>query len=564
VGHVIKIKDVQMNDLPAVLNDDPWATAHESKRRVASMREALILPLVNLVNDGASINHVAKMMVAQIEAEHVDQRTRLLLAQVGRDAASVATIKRWVSAYIKQGKVGLLPGHTGRVRKDYGWEARAIELYNLPGKPGFADVYHRLVGEGHSDLTESRVARYLKSMPATLGKHSPARVGAHLHKLTRRHYQRRTVEELLVGEVYSGDGHTADVYVAHPNTGKPYRPELTVWIDIKSRYIVGWWLSESESGNSTLFALSAAMRQHNHVPAWVYIDRGAGYKAKMLSDESTGFYKRFDIETIGALPGNPHGKGWIERWFVTVRNRCDKFFAAGQVYCGDDMAPEINRRLSADLASGKRTLPPLQAYIAHFAAFVDQYHATPMDALGGRTPGEVWAELQPVPVSVDMDAIVRPIEVRTVRRQAVTLHKRTYWAEALIHYDMAEVHVEYDLHNDQVVWVRNTKGQLITEATLVDTIGVLPTSRLEEQRDKRLQGQLKRLERHVDEAKRRRQDPITASEQLDAIEAYQPEALPATDHETSGDVIDLEPIDNKPSQDDDDTWDLDITTWKDE
>ncbi|MFI5447732.1 hypothetical protein [Polaromonas sp. UC242_47] len=100
---------------------------------------------------------------------------------------------------------------------------------------------------------------------------------------------------------------------------------------------------------STLFALSQALRMHDHVPAWVYVDRGAGYRSKMLSDEVTGFYSRFDIGMISALPGNPHGKGWIERWFRTCRDKHDKFFAGGQVYCGDDMAPETNRRLSADL-----------------------------------------------------------------------------------------------------------------------------------------------------------------------------------------------------------------------
>ena len=558
MSNVVKINQVRnMSDLPAVLNDDPWETAPEGKRRVAMMREALILPLVNLVNEGASINHVAKMMVAQIHAEHIDQRTRQLMAQVGREAASVATLKRWVSAYIKDGQVGLLPGHTGRVRKDYGWEARAVELYNLPGKPGFADVYHRLSQEGFEGLTESRVARYLKSLPALVGKYSPARVGPHLHKLTRRHFTRRSVDELQVGEVLSGDGHTADVYVGHPNTGKPFRPELTVWIDIKSSYIAGWWLSESESGNSTLFALSAAMRMHDHVPAWVYIDRGAGYRAKMMSDENTGFYKRFDIETIGALPGNPHGKGWIERWFVTLRNRCDKFFAGGQVYCGDDMAEEVNRRMSAELASGKRTLPSLDAYIEHVRAFIDQYHNTPMDRLGGRTPAQVWAELERVPVSVDMDAVVRPVEARTVRRQTVTLHKRTYYAEALIHYDAQQVHVEYDLHDDRNVWVRTTKGQLIAQATLVETIGVLPTSRLEEQRDKRLRGQVKRLERHVAEAEARRSDPIEADATVAAIEAYEPIALDAPDVRPDAATQDNP---TKPATE----WSLDITTWKDD
>jgi putative transposase len=302
--------------------------------------------------------------------------------------------------------------------------------------------------------------------------------------------------------------------VGHPNTGKPFRPELTVFIDIKSRFITGWYLTEAESGISTLYALSHAMVKHDHVPAWVYIDRGAGYRAKMMADEVTGFYARFDIEVIGAIPGNPHGKGWIERFFRTVRDHHDKFFFNGQVYCGDDMAPEINRRMSAELQQGKRTLPSLAQYVDSFTTWLEHYHRTPMDVLGGRTPAQVWAGLTPVGVGLADQVVVRPHELRTVQRQTVRLHNRTYYHEALAFYDAKEVDVEYDLHADGLVWVFEKKGRFVCEAKLVNTIGVLPTSRIEEQREKRLQGQVKRLERHLEEAHARRQDSITAADQV--------------------------------------------------
>lgn len=545
MGALLKLtKDIrQMSDLPAVLSPDPWASASDEARRVAGLRESLLQPLADLVNGGASINHAAALLKSQLNAGTADLRTKHLVAMLAGDAVvdvlSVPTIKRWLSGYMKDGKNALLPKHTGRVRQAYGWEERAVTLYNLPGKPGFADVTSRLIQEGFDDVTESRVKRYLKALPATLGKFSPARIGHHLHKLTRQKYQRRSLDEVLVGEIYAGDGHTADCYVAHPNTGKPFRPELTVFIDIKSSYIVGWWMSESESTVSTMFALSHAMRVFNHVPAWVYVDRGPGYRARLLSDESTGFYARMDIGVIGALPGNPHGKGWIERFFRTVRDKHDKFYDGGQVYCGDDMAPEVNRRLSADLSMGRRTLPSLQSYVASFTAWLEHYHNQPQDKLQGRTPAQVWNDLQPVPVELSMDAIARPREVCTVARQTVRLHNRFYFAEALALYDAQKVDVEYDLHDDKSVWVYDTKGRLIVQAKLVNKIGVLPTSRLEEGRDRRLQGQLKRLERKVAEAKGRRADPIEADGQFAAIEALNTTpSLPAP--EAAPEVIDID------------------------
>lgn len=529
MGALLKlVRDVRnVSDLPAALSADPWAAATEAKRRVADMRAAVVAPLAELVAGGASITNVAELFAARCAADLLDPNTKHVMQVLGAEAASVPTLKRWISAFRRQGKNGLLPAHTGRVRKDYGWEQRAVALYNSPSKPGFADVAWTLRAEGNASATESRVKRYLKALPATLGANSPARVGRHLHRLTRQTFQRRSLTEVLVGEIYAGDGHTVDCYVAHPNTGKPYRPELTAFIDIKSRYIAGWWFTESESAVSTLYALSSALMGHDHVPAWLYIDRGAGYRSKMLVDENTGWYNKFGIGVIGALPGNPHGKGWIERWFLTVRNKHDKLFAGGQVYCGDDMAPEINRRLSAEIAAGKRTLPSLQEYVASFRAFLEQYHNEPMGVLDGRTPAQVWAELTPVPVGMDGDAVMRPSETCTVRRQQVRLHNRFYFHEALTLYDGHKVRVEYDLHHDGRVWIFDAKGRLVCEAKLANTIGVLPTSRLEEGRDRREAEQVKRLERKVAEVHARRQDAITADDQARAIADLATELLPA-------------------------------------
>jgi putative transposase len=131
----------------------------------------------------------------------------------------------------------------------------------------------------------------------------------------------------------------------------------------------------------------------------------------------------------------------------------------------------------------------------------------------------VWAELVPVPLVTDVDAVTRPRQEATVQRQEVRLHNRHYYAEALALYDKQRVLVEYDLHIDQMVWVRDLKGRLIAGAELVKTIGVLPMSRLEEGRERRLKGQVKRLEAKVHEAKLRSQTTIdNTAEQVHALE----------------------------------------------
>ena len=50
-----------------------------------------------------------------------------------------------------------------------------------------------------------------------------------------------------------------------------------------------------------MFALSHAMQTYDHLPLFLYLDRGAGYRAKLLNDQATGFYARFEMDVIGAV-----------------------------------------------------------------------------------------------------------------------------------------------------------------------------------------------------------------------------------------------------------------------
>lgn len=512
-GNGGQIAPANARTMLAQLAPDPWGAATDAKRRMADARMAILGVAAKWVVDGASVNVCAVTLFDQLRS-HIAPSQRMAIQSIDGKVPSLPTLKRWLSAFKKQGKAGLLPSHTGRQRTDYGWESRAIELYNIGSKPNAANVAFRLIAEGYEHVTHDRVKRYLDTMPTTLGKNSPARIGKHLHKLTKQNYKERHMDDLQVGDIYAADGHTVDCYVAHPETGGLFRPELTVFLDLKSRYPVGWWISESESTTTTLFALSNALTSHNHVPMFIYVDVGSGYKAKLMTDEVTGFYSKFAIQPIFAIPGNPHGKGWIERFFRTIRDNHDKFFDNGMAYCGDDMAPEVNRRLSTDLKSGKRSVRSLAEYTESLKQFFAQYVVTPMPrALAGQTPAEVFKSLQPVTIGVQMDAVARPSVLRTASRMSITLDSRRYVCEDLALFDGKKVQVEYDMHDDEHAWVSAEDGRFICVATLTNRIGVVSKSRLDDQRIKRLDGQIKRLEKHADEKRAR----ATGSIDMDAV-----------------------------------------------
>ncbi len=439
-----------------------------------------------------------------------------------------ATIHRWFKR-LEKFKNGdpkaLSKGYKGRQRQLYGWEHKAIELFNQPSKPGYADVAYWLrTDHGFESATKSRVTRYLKSMPETLGKKSPDRMGKTFYQHNLKPHKMRDNEVLPVGYGYEGDGHTVDVYVAHPATGNLYRPELTVWIDVHSRMIVGWYLSDSESAISTLFAISHALLSQDHVPAVLFLDNGSGFKARMMNDDVSGFFSRLSITPNWALPGNSKGKGLVEGFFKIYRNRLDKKY---QTYCGDDMAPEINRRLPEMVKRGLRTLPSFADYKADIARFIEHYNDEPKPVLNGKSPRQVWeAGLKRVPIHIKADALVQPRELRTVRKWRVQLHKRTYQAAELAHYNGREVLVEYSLHQDDEVRILDDQERLICIARLVGKVARLPESRIEEAEQKRLDGQIKRLEAHAHEKRLRSQPALSHEDSADVLDGLLADEAP--------------------------------------
>jgi len=65
------------------------------------------------------------------------------------------------------------------------------------------------------------------------------------------------------------------------------------------------------------------------------------------------------------------------------------------------------------------------------------------------------------------------------------------------------VHVQYDLHDDRAVAVRSMADRYICDAALVEKRPWLPRARVEELGLRRVEGQRRRVQRHLDEIDRR-------------------------------------------------------------
>ncbi len=439
---------------------------------------------------------------------------------------SAYTLRRLHAAWTAGGAAALMDRRRGRQRKPYGWEARAIELYNSPTRPARATVAYWLRGEGYSDATNSRVRRYLESLPAAVaGENSPRRAGYHYYTQNIGPYARRDRTVIDVGLIYEGDGHRSDEYVRHPASGRHYRPELTIWIDIRSTYVTGFGLSEAESAVSTLYSLSNALRNEDHVPAALHVDPGSGFINKLLTAESLGWLRRLGIDVITEEPGNAKGKGLVEGWFRWFEERVGKRFSS---YCGHCRTDDDIRRLEKSIREGKVSLPSLAEYAEAVKEYIAAYNHTPQPNLGC-APVDLWAGLDRNPVGIPDEALPRPSEERVARRGSVEFYNRVYRApELLLLLDGRRVEVEYDLADDSRVWI-NYGGQRVSEAKLAERRPWAEESRIADLKTKRKRDQEKRLLRGLREIEARARPVIDAE-----AHTYAAELMAAADPDPEG------------------------------
>ncbi|WP_445368832.1 Mu transposase C-terminal domain-containing protein [Methylomonas sp. BW4-1] len=488
----------------ALRQRDPWKEASDSQRAVATARLDIVHAIHEMERDGFSANKAVETLLARAEVGSLHpyvQNAMQRAAKAGRISPSRSAIFEWLKV-VKDGggRVDLLEAHKGKVVKEQpAWWGPALEYYNQPSNPEMSVVWRQLAEVDGFACTYDQVKNYLKSVPAMLGRHSPARIGRKLYRLTEKAYIRRCTERALPGDVYVADGYMADIYLVNPIDGKfPWRPELTVAMDMRSRFIVGWRADEHEGTTAVQNLWAETFARWNHVPLFLYVDNGSGHKNKLMSDEMTGFYARHNIEVIHAIPGNPHGKGWIERFFVEVKRDFLKAWRPA-FYCGDDMCDEARAETIKAVKAGQLQAPTLMEFADAFNAWIDRYVQRQHPENKHVTRQQIWGELSPLPPHADLLEMKRQAVVLTVKRASITHNKRQYGHPDLHAYNHMPVVLEYDLMDNRVAVIRTQDGRWICDAHLINAIDAVDKSRLEERRDKRVDDQRKRLQRKVDE-----------------------------------------------------------------
>jgi len=473
------------NKLPSSGNELSWQNASETARKKAQSKAVLVR---HLLIQECGLQKAFDVLVKAYRANTALGTITTAIDALGK-LPGRATIYNWCNAYKDNGINGLLPNHKGKAQTQYSWLARSLELYHSPNSPSFAQVADQLNKEGYK-AEHHQVRRFINALPHELGPQSPYRMGAKLYREKHKDHLLRSTDNLKPGVMYNGDGHTLDVYLAHPKTGKPYRAELTAFQDVASRCIVGWELGYAESTLDTLAAISRAIKVHNNVPAMFYLDNGSGYKNKLMNDDTTGFYAQFEIDVIFAIPGNARVK-WIERFFLHMEDRVGKRFST---YCGRDHDDRHKQLVLKEAKQGKKALPTVDEWIAEFKAFLNDYHNSAHPEIKGKTRQQVWDEnIERVP-PVEGDFVMLPRETVNIRRGRFRLHQRDYSADFLHQYNGQELIAAYDLHDDSYTKLYKLSGEFLMFANLKTKSHAVPSSRIEQAESARRTGRLKRID----------------------------------------------------------------------
>ena len=251
--------------------------------------------------------------------------------------------------------------------------------------------------------------------------------------------------------IWQADHTPLDILLIRPN-GQAAKPWLTTVIDDYSRAVAGYFLSfDDPSALHTSLALRQAIWRKGDsrwivcgIPDVLYTDNGSDFTSRHLEQVGADL----KIRLIFSIPGQPKGRGRIERFFSSV----NEIFLCEL----DGYAP------SGRVVRGKPTLT-LSEFDARFRTFLlDVYHRRAC----GETkvpPAERWEAngfLPRMPDSLEqLDLLlIQVAKARQVRADGIHFQSLRYISTTLAAYvgetvtmrfdprDMAEIRV---FHNDE-------------------------------------------------------------------------------------------------------------------
>lgn len=406
------------------------------------------------------------------------------------DKISQATLYRDLQKYEKGGLGALLPQH--------GIHRRGLELIDPEAKSTFVSMYLDMAKPSISHCIElvqtinfikkkdwtlptskrtfERIVEALDAEVVTLGREGKT-------AFNNKHgiYISRNYDNLEVMQLWQSDHQQQDFFVRGPH-GEIARPWQTVWMDARSRTVLGWHCSMGGDTDTIMAAFcNASFTNGNLIPEHIHIDNGRDYSGKRLTggdhkfrkiDEAkvTAMIDHLKIVTHFCIPENPQAKH-IERVFRTLREYFDKY---QESYTGNR---PCNRPETAEEARKAGLVMSWEQYLKTSADAWLYYNNRPHSGKGmdGKSPLQVFNEgMSSIKARrVDPDALRfmtwRTSDTRQVRRGGlIQVDNRVFSSLTLMDHQGEEVYIRYNPFYNKV-WVFSMDDvQICNDAELVE------------------------------------------------------------------------------------------------
>ena len=550
----VSIVKAKPKSIPADLRQVELKTLTEKQREVAGARMALVAQVAQLEQAQPRYKAI-KFFCEQIKHGGIsDDLMRLVETannKKGKNRTlSERTLNQWVLDYEKadtpeERLKALAPmQRVAKKAEEIVWLPDFLAVYRQTNGINVAEAYHYFSAEWDARFADEPLRLEMKpsidqvrAALAKLPKHIKEigrKTGSELRALHT--YVKRDWSVLQVNDVWVGDGHAMKLKVAHPEHGRPFIPEVTLIMDAPCRFIVGWSASLAENVLAVADALRYGVERYG-IPAIYYSDNGGGEKNWMLDGDITGMLPRLGINHQTGIPGNPQGRGIIERVHQTILYRIARQF---ETYHGTGADRDTIRQVSTAVISldkAKRKgatqltpkqqwavgkLPSWNQFLDAVQAGVDWYNNEHVHSEIGMTPAQKRRQLMEkvnpddlvFVTPVEARDLFRPSTLRVAQRGWLQLFNNYYFSAKLLDVDGQKVQVMFDIHDPSQVIVRKQDGTFVCYAELDgNKRDAFPMPFVEKTRQERSDRRLKNVLEKADEIQAERNPVVTIEHQ---------------------------------------------------
>ncbi len=563
----VSIVKAKLKSLPADLRQVELKTLTEKQREVAGARMALVAQVAQLEQAQPRYKAI-KFFCEQIKHGGIsDDLMRLVETannKKGKNRTlSERTLNQWVLDYEKaetpeERLKALAPmQRVAKKAEEIVWLPDFLAVYRQTNGINVAEAYHYFSAEWDARFADEPLRLEMKpsidqvrAALAKLPKHIKEigrKTGSELRALNT--YVKRDWSVLQVNDVWVGDGHAMKLKVAHPEHGRPFIPEVTLIMDASCRFIVGWSASLAENVLAVADALRYGVERYG-IPAIYYSDNGGGEKNWMLDGDITGMLPRLGINHQTGIPGNPQGRGIIERVHQTILYRIARQF---ETYHGTGADRDTIRQVSTAVISldkakrkGSTQLTPKQQwavdklpswnqFLDAVQAGVDWYNNDHVHSEIGMTPAQKRRQLMEkmnpddlvFVTPVEARDLFRPSTLRVAQRGWLQLFNNYYFSAKLLDVDGQKVQVMFDIHDPSQVIVRKQDGTFVCYAELDgNKRDAFPIPFVEKTRQERHARRAKLKQEQLDEINAELNPIITIEHQQSGFELLKTQAKP--------------------------------------